>query len=120
MSSERGSPNAVEASSNDTPCLLRLDSAFPESTYTLSIQVHERIRSDILAGQWAPDDKLAPAVLAERYQTSTTVVREALTRLAGEKLVQNIPNRGFSVPRLSLDELRDLTELRCVCEALGI
>ncbi|NKX51716.1 GntR family transcriptional regulator, partial [Arthrobacter deserti] len=31
--------------------------------------------------------KLQPRVLAERFGTSTTVVREALTRLAGDGLV---------------------------------
>jgi len=80
------------------------------------MRIHDRVRLDILNGEWKPGDRLQPATLAERYQTSTTVVREALTRLAGERFVTVEPNRGFFVPKLSLDELRDLTEVRCRAE----
>jgi DNA-binding GntR family transcriptional regulator len=82
--------------------------------------VHERIRSDVLGGRWRPGEKLQPVTLSEFYETSTTVIREALTRLAGENFVVVEPNRGFFVPRLSLDELRDLTEVRCRNEGLAV
>lgn len=82
--------------------------------------LNELVRLDILAGAWMPGDRLQPTLLAERYGVSTTVIREALTRLAGEKLVEMEPNRGFFVQRLSLSALRDLTELRCRSEALAI
>jgi DNA-binding GntR family transcriptional regulator len=84
------------------------------------IRIHERIRHDILAGTWLPGDKLQPSLLAEQYETSTTVVREALTRLVGEKLVIVEQNRGFFVQRLSLHELTDLTEVRCMAEGLAL
>ncbi|MCU1478844.1 MAG: GntR-family transcriptional regulator [Subtercola sp.] len=82
--------------------------------------VHGQIHACILSGEWAPGEKLKPAALAERYNTSTTVVREALTRLAGEKFVVMEPNRGFFVPELSLSELRDITEVRCRVEAWAL
>jgi DNA-binding GntR family transcriptional regulator len=82
--------------------------------------VHERIRSDVLNGRWMPGEKLQPVTLADQYRTSTTVIREALTRLAGEKFVVVEPNRGFFVPRLSLSVLRDLTEVRCRTESLAL
>lgn len=81
---------------------------------------HELIHADILTGLWKPGAKLQPSVLAERYGTSTTVVREALRHLAGEGVVTAAPNRGFFLPQLSLDELRDLTEVRCRNEGLAI
>lgn len=74
----------------------------------------------ILGGDWAPGAKLQVAQLSKRYDTSSTVMREALTRLAGEQLVTFIPNRGFFVAELSLDELRDLTEFRCRIEGFGV
>jgi DNA-binding GntR family transcriptional regulator len=82
--------------------------------------VYGRIREDVLNGRWKPGEKLQPVSLSARYESSTTVVREALTKLAGEKFVLVEPNRGFFVPRLSLDELRDLTEVRCVTEGLAL
>lgn len=82
--------------------------------------VHEQIRRDIMAGRWRPGEKLKPVALAESYSTSTTVVREALTRLVGDHFIVIEPNRGFFVPTLSLDELRDLTEVRCRTESLAL
>lgn len=48
------------------------------------------------------------------------MIREALTRLSGADLVVAKPNRGFFIRDLSLRELSDITELRCVTEALAI
>lgn len=84
-----------------------------------STQSVEGIRHTILTGQWAPGERLQPTVLAEQFGTSTTVIRESLTRLAGEHLVVIRTNRGFFVPELDLQELADITELRCVTEALA-
>ncbi|WP_460774661.1 GntR family transcriptional regulator [Microbacterium sp. GXF7504] len=87
---------------------------------TLSTEVREQLRRDILAGRWAPGEKLQLVALSTLYGTSSTVVREALTRLTGDRLVELKPNRGFFVPRLSLGELRDFNELRCISEEFGI
>lgn len=83
------------------------------------MQVVDQIRSAILSGQWAPGERLPPAAMAARFGTSSTVVREALTKLNGDGLVSFERNRGFFVRSLDLGELRDITELRCVSEALG-
>ena len=83
---------------------------------TLSV---EGIRRTILQGTWSPGERLQPTTLAVQFATSTTVIRESLTRLAGEGLVLIRPNRGFFVAELNLRELADITELRCVTEALA-
>lgn len=87
---------------------------------TLSKHIRDELRINMLNGRWAPGDRLQLNQLSEQFKTSSTVVREALTRLAGERLVILRPNRGFFVPTLSLDELRDVTELRCVNEQFGV
>jgi DNA-binding GntR family transcriptional regulator len=87
---------------------------------TLSTQIRDSLRNDILAGRWAAGDKLQLVALTKHYQTSSTVIREALTRLVGDRLVILKPNRGFFVPTLSLAEITDITELRCVSEEFGI
>ena len=90
------------------------------SSDSLGVDVHERVRADILRGEWEPGDRLSPGALAARYQASTTVVREALTRLAGQKFVALEPNRGFFVPRLRLAELEDVTLFRSHVESLAL
>lgn len=87
---------------------------------SLSVDVHERVRTDILRGEWTPGERLSPSDLAARYGASTTVVREALTRLAGQNFVTLVPNHGFFVPRLRLAELDDMTLLRCHLESLAL
>lgn len=82
--------------------------------------VLQRIRHAILDGEWPPEHRLAPAALATRFDTSTTVIREALTRLTGEHLVEARTNRGFFIPRLNLREFSDLTQLRCATETLAL
>src|SRR5262245_39678575 len=87
---------------------------------TLSTEVRERLRHDILAGEWVPGEKLQLVALSNHYGTSSTVVREALTRLTGDRIVELKPNRGFFVLQLSLEQLRDFNELRCISEEFGI
>lgn len=82
-------------------------------------RIVDQIREEILRGDWRPGAKLQPVAMAEGLGTSSTVVREALARLAGDGLVTTKPNRGFFVRELNLRELADLTELRCVTEELA-
>jgi DNA-binding GntR family transcriptional regulator len=92
----------------------------PKRIHGRGAAAHDLIRSDIIRGRWKPGERMQTNLLAEHYGTSTTVIREALTRLAGENFVVVEPNRGFSVPTLSMSELRDLVEVRCITEKLGI
>lgn len=85
-----------------------------------SARTSEAISSAILGGRWRPGERLQPQRLATELEVSTTVVREALSRMVGDGLVVLRPNRGFFIPQLDLRELRDLTELRCVSEGLAL
>jgi DNA-binding GntR family transcriptional regulator len=81
---------------------------------TLSAQ----IRKDILAGRQAPGSKLGLANLVEQYSASMGVIREALSRLVAQGLVEVQPQQGFRVVPVSMADLHDLTEARCHIEAL--
>lgn len=87
---------------------------------TMSKHIRDTLRTDILNGRWEPGARLQLTHLSEHYETSSTVIREALTRLVGDKLVTLRPNKGFFVPELSLAELTDIVEMRCVNEQLAI
>jgi DNA-binding GntR family transcriptional regulator len=79
----------------------------------------EAMRRAILNGEMAPGERLQPMALAEQLGSSTSVIREALTALVGDGLVTSSPNRGFFVRQLDLEDLRDLTELRCATESIA-
>ena len=59
--------------------------------------VYEALRSDILFGRRLPSSRLQLNELAEEHGVSLSVVREAVTRLATEDLVEATPQRGFRV-----------------------
>jgi DNA-binding GntR family transcriptional regulator len=90
----------------------------PLAAITRSEQVYAQLRADILAGRVLPGTKLRFADLTERYDCSTSVVREGLSRLAEQGLVQSEPQHGFHVTPLSQDDLDDLTTARCELEGL--
>jgi DNA-binding GntR family transcriptional regulator len=82
--------------------------------------VHARMRADVLAGAYAPGEKLKFADLCERYAASVAVVRESLTRLVEQGLAVSEPRIGFRVAPLSLEDLLDLTATRCDIEGLAL
>jgi DNA-binding GntR family transcriptional regulator len=82
--------------------------------------LHHELRSDILFGRRPPAARLSLNEIAEHHGVSLSVVREAVTRLASEELVEATPQRGFRVRPLSLDHLRDLTWMRIQLETLAL
>jgi DNA-binding GntR family transcriptional regulator len=76
------------------------------------------LRAAILRGEYAPRQRLIETELVERYATSRFVLRNALTRLANEGLVELQPNRGARVREISVDEAIEITEIRRAVEGL--
>ncbi len=75
---------------------------------TLSGQIYEILRADILTGNIKLGEKLTLKMLKERFEVSSTPIREALTRLTEVGLVEYYSNIGVNV--ISLTD-RDLVEL---------
>ena len=78
--------------------------------------VYEMIREDIVSGRLGPNERLKVAELAERYETSTNPVREALQQLRGEGFVLMEPNRGARVRPIDADFVRDIIEIEVLIE----
>src|SRR6187455_2585397 len=72
--------------------------------------VFDELRAAILRGEFAPLQRLIETELAERFGTSRFVLRNALTRLAAEGLVELQPNRGARVREISVEEAIEITE----------
>ena len=78
------------------------------------------LRELILAGSLPAGAKLGEAELATRLDVSRTPVREALSRLAAEGLVDLVPNRGARVARWSDEDLEQIFELRLRLEPYAV
>ena len=87
---------------------------------TLVDEVHEAIYQALIDGHIEPGSKLKLGEIAGRFGVSAAVVREALSRLTEQGLVQSNPQRGFIVTPLSVDDLIDLTKTRILIETLAL
>ena len=77
---------------------------------------YSRLRSDILGGTLLPGMKLKLDALRARYDVSVNTLRETLSRLAADGLVEAEGQRGFTVVPATLDDLIDITETRRLLE----
>lgn len=86
---------------------------------SLTDWLYATLRARLLAGQPQAGERLATARLAREHQVSLAAVREALSRLAGEGLVVQLPQRGFRVAPTTRDDLREislaLAEMNALC-----
>jgi DNA-binding GntR family transcriptional regulator len=78
--------------------------------------VLDELRAAILRGEYAPRQRLIESELVEQYDTSRFVLRNVLTRLANEGLVELQPNRGARVREISVQEAIEITEIRRAVE----
>jgi DNA-binding GntR family transcriptional regulator len=90
------------------------------SVPTKAERIYCQLRADILAGRHLPGQRLRFAELCERYATSMGVLREGLLRLAEQGLVRGEAQQGFQVVALSVDDLKELTEVRREIETLTL
>ena len=63
-------------------------------------QVTDRIREEVLLGNFAPGEALREIPLAERFKVSRGPIRDALLQLSQEGLLESVPNKGVRVGKM--------------------
>ena len=86
---------------------------------TLSEKVFSELTTAIVRGELLPGERLSEKALVERYGGSRAPIREAIQKLESRKLVIRVPHAGARVVSLSLDELRDIYEVRLELESMA-
>lgn len=89
------------------------------ASIAISERVYQTIRLRVLCGGFRLRERLDVARLASELNASATPVREALTRLAAERLIEARPARGFFAQLWSSGELRALYEWRMALSMLA-
>lgn len=74
------------------------------------------LRKKILSGELAAGVRLREVALAKELNISRTPVRDAMSRLAEEGLLERAKTGGFIIRRFGLDDIADSIELRGVLE----
>lgn len=103
---KEGSPSGLRLTMN-------LDMPVPTS---LGDRVYHALKRDIITGVFRSGEALSEQLLAKRYKGSRTPVREAAVRLQQENLLRIVPNRGYFVSHLTLNEVNELYEFRAALE----
>jgi DNA-binding GntR family transcriptional regulator len=83
---------------------------------SLADKAYQEIRRLIVSLELAPGAVIDERELIERLEIGRTPVREALRRLAHERLVEVYPRRGMFVTGVDVRELARLSEVREVLE----
>jgi len=82
----------------------------------LSEQVYQRLKTDLHEFLLTPGQRLSEAALAEQMGVSRTPIREALTRLRDEGLVEVESKTGWFVRPIDFDRIDQLYDLRVLLE----
>lgn len=81
----------------------------PRDPFSVAV---EALRSQLRSGRLVSGEPLTITELAHDLGLSATPVREALSRLAGERLIEDRRGRGYFAPRFDVSDLVELYGLR--------
>jgi DNA-binding GntR family transcriptional regulator len=87
---------------------------------TLGDRVYRALRARVMLGEFSPRTRLVEERVAEGLQVSRTPVREALTRLCADGLIERQPDGGLYVAEPRVDDVRDLYAVRIALELSGL
>ncbi len=87
---------------------------------SLTSQTYQRIHGMIIQGDLAPGLKLKIEDLRKTLGTGASPVREALSLLTSDQLVERIDQRGFIVSHVSVEAFQELLKTRCWVEELAL
>jgi DNA-binding GntR family transcriptional regulator len=83
---------------------------------SLANKVYSELRKKILSNQLVSGTRLKEDIWAKRLEVNRMAVREALTRLLGEQLIETGEKGGYFVKSMSAEDVRQIRELREILE----
>jgi DNA-binding GntR family transcriptional regulator len=84
---------------------------------TLTDDIYELVKKDILQLRMKPGEKISEALLANRYSVSRAPIRSVIQRLQKEEFVQVKPQVGTLIMPISLQKARDILQIRLLLES---
>lgn len=96
------------------------NAAAPAAAGNATQRIVESITAAIVERRLMPGTKLAEQKIADIFKVSRTLVRQALNQLSRDKLVTLEPARGAFVARPSVEEARQVFEVRNMLEAVMV
>lgn len=91
---------------------MRASSSSPATHGETGARIAAALRDEILAGHYAPGERIRQDELAERHGASRLPVRDALRMLEAEGLVALVANTGAWVAQISAEECQEMYQMR--------
>ena len=92
----------------------------PPSNQSSTQRAYLTLRGEIITGKIAPGQRLKVDTLKDSLDTGASPVREALSLLTSDQLVERLDQRGFRVARTSRTQFHEILDLRCNLEDLAV
>lgn len=87
---------------------------------SLRDMIYYKIREDILHGILRPGERIVEGDLCDAYNIGRSRVRTIIAQLENEGLITAIPNKGASVSKISVEEIREIFNIRAVLEGYSV
>lgn len=87
---------------------------------TLAEQAYEELQEQIVSGQLSAGQRLLADQLADAMAVSQTPIKEALTHLARDGLVEGVSRRGSVVRRFTRSDILQIYEARTLLEVHAV
>lgn len=92
----------------------------PRPTQSTTQRVYLRLRQSIISGELPPGDRLKVDTLKTMLDSGASPVREALSLLTSDQLVERLDQRGFRVAPAGRMQFDEILKLRCTLEDLAL
>lgn len=86
----------------------------------LSDEVYDVLKEMIITGKLEPGEKLPEEELTKKLGVSRTPIRQAISALAQDNLVDMISRRGAFVAKLSRQDITEIYDIRMALEGLAV
>jgi DNA-binding GntR family transcriptional regulator len=106
-----------KASAGETPIITE---AIQMRSKVLVEEIYGKLRDEIINLVIQEGTVIKEKDLADRFEVSTTPVRDALSRLIFEGYVEKYPNQGYVVKSFSLKDYQDIFQYRRLLELAAI
>ena len=82
--------------------------------------MYDALRSKIVTGEVQPGSRLKVETLKQQLDIGASPIREALSLLTSDQLVERIDQRGFRVTKVGGSQFQEVLKLRCALEAMAL
>lgn len=91
-----------------------------QSNQSSTQRTYLALRNEIITGKLAPGERLKVETLKESLGTGASPIREALSLLTSDQLVERLDQRGFRVAETSRQQFQEILNLRCNLEDMAL